>query len=216
MFGLDLPELIRAIGYVGIFAIVFAESGLMVGFFLPGDSLLFTAGILASQGYLSIWPLCILLFVAAVLGDNAGYWIGRRMGIRLFNRERSFIFNKKNIARSEAFFKRHGTKTIIIARFVPVIRTFAAVIAGVGKMNYRLFVIFDLIGGLLWAVGITLIGFYLGRVVPNIEVYIIPGVILIIILSIAPSLIQFLRNPQVREEFVRFLLRIKHKFFPKE
>jgi membrane-associated protein len=215
MFGLDLPEFIRAIGYLGVFGIVFAESGLMVGFFLPGDSLLFTAGILASQGYLNIWLLCTLLFIAAVLGDNAGYWIGRRLGVRLFNRDRSFIFNKKNIARSQSFFHRHGTKTIIIARFVPVVRTFAAVIAGVGKMDYRLFFFFDIVGGLLWAVGITLLGYFLGLVVPNIELYIIPGIIIIILLSITPSFVQFIKNPAARAEFDQLLHRIKNRFRPK-
>src|SRR5262245_27204433 len=145
IFG-DLESLIRTVGYLGIFAIVFAESGIMVGFFLPGDTLLFTAGVLASQHYLHIAVLLPLIFIGAIAGDNSGYLIGRKAGPKLFNRDDSTFFKKMYLQKTQAFFAKHGVKTIIIARFVPVIRTFAAVMAGAGAMKYKKFLFYDILG----------------------------------------------------------------------
>src|SRR3990167_4377739 len=155
---LDLIELIKAAGYLGVFGIVFLESGLMVVFFFPGDSLLFTAGFLASQGYLDIKILIAGCFVAAVAGDSIGYYIGAKLGPMVFKKEDSIFFHKKHLEKAQAFYDKHGGKTIILARFMPIIRAFAPVVAGAGKMDYKRFVFFNLIGGILWAVGITLAG----------------------------------------------------------
>lgn len=194
----DLPELIRTVGYLGIWAIVFAESGLLVGFFLPGDSLLFTAGFLASQGYLNIWILVIGCFIAAVVGDSVGYTFGHRYGRKLFTKEESLFFNPKHLIRAEDFYHKHGKKTIIIARFVPIVRTFAPIVAGMGKMEYRTFLSYNIIGALLWAVGVTLLGYYLGKAVPDIDKYLIPGIILIILLSVAQPLYHLFKEPANR------------------
>lgn len=209
----DLPELIRAIGYLGLFAIVFAETGLLIGFFLPGDSLLFTAGILAAQGYLHIGFLLFLLTAAAIIGDSIGYTIGRRLGPKVFSKDESLLFNKKHIQTAQDFFDKHGPKTIILARFVPIVRTFAPTIAGVGKMRYGKFVTYNIIGGLLWIFSITLLGYYLGKKVANIDRYIIPGILLIILLSISPYLKSFFTNPEVRREIFQHLRKLKHRLF---
>jgi membrane-associated protein len=172
-----------------IFAIVFAESGLLFGFFLPGDSLLFTAGFLASQGYLDLPLLLIGCFIAAVTGDQVGYWFGHRVGRRLFDREESFFFHRKNIERTEAFYRKHGGKTIVLARFLPAIRTFAPIVAGIGSMRYRDFVFYNIFGALLWAVGVTLAGYFLGSLIPDVDKYLIPIILLIIFVSGLPTLV---------------------------
>ena len=174
-----------------IFAIVFAESGLLFGFFLPGDSLLFTAGFLASQGYLDLPLLLIGCFIAAVTGDQVGYWFGHRVGRRLFDREESFFFHRKNIERTEAFYRKHGGKTIVLARFLPAIRTFAPIVAGIGSMRYRDFIFYNIFGALLWAVGVTLAGYFLGSLIPDVDKYLIPIILLIIIVSALPTLVHF-------------------------
>src|SRR6185436_4638228 len=156
---LDPRTLIDTFSYLGLFVIVFAESGLFFGFFLPGDSLLLTAGLFAYKGQLNIWYLLPLLFVAAVLGDNVGYWFGRKTGPPLFNREQSLLFRRKNLLAARAFYEKHGGKTIILARFMPFIRTFAPIVAGAVEMHYRRFMLFNLVGGLIWAVGVTLLGY---------------------------------------------------------
>ncbi len=196
----DIVALIKASGYIGLFAIILAESGLMIGFFLPGDSVLFTAGFLASQGYLNIWILVPLLFIAATLGDNLGYWIGRKFGPRIFNREDSLLFHKKHVWRTEEFFYKHGKKALILARFIPVVRAFTPVLAGIGGMKYRQFFIIDFIGGILWAGVITLLGYYLGNTVPNIEKYIIPVLGIIILASISPGIISVVRSYLSRDK----------------
>ncbi|MBF8280667.1 MAG: hypothetical protein HW383_440 [Candidatus Magasanikbacteria bacterium] len=196
----DLVNLIKTVGYLGIFGIVFAESGLLIGFFLPGDSLLFTAGFLASQNVLNIWVTVIGAFICAVAGDSVGYSIGRRLGPALFKREDSLFFHKDHLARAQKFYERHGGKTIILARFMPIVRTFAPVIAGVGRMRYAAFLTYNVIGGGLWAIGITLLGYFLGSVVPGIDKYLAPIIILIILLSIAPSVIHILKNPEHRAQ----------------
>ncbi len=187
----DLPILIKTFGYIGIFAAVFAESGLLVGFFLPGDSLLFTAGFLASQGFGNVALLAVGSFVAAVVGDSIGYAFGKKIGPRLFRRERSFFFRPEYVARTRAFYAIHGGKAIILARFMPVVRTFAPVLAGVGEMRYSTFFSYNIIGGFLWAVGLSLLGYTLGSVIPNIDRYIAPIVLSVIIISVIPPVLHY-------------------------
>jgi membrane-associated protein len=165
----DLVKLIESLGYAGIAAIVFAESGLFFGFFLPGDSLLLTSGLLASRGILNIYILIPLIFTAAVLGDNVGYWFGKQVGPPIFNRPNSRLFKQKNLTRARSFYEQHGAVTIVAARFVPFIRTFAPIVAGAVSMNYRTFVVFNLLGGILWGIGVTLMGLLLGIWFGNIE-----------------------------------------------
>src|SRR5574341_64996 len=160
---MSLEELIINIGYIGVFVIIFAESGLFFGFFLPGDSLLLTAGLLASRCLLNIWVLIIIIPIAAILGDNVGYWFGKKTGPRIFNRENSRLFRRKNLLAAKAFYDKHGGKTIVAARFMPFIRTFAPIVAGAVEMEYKRFLLFNLLGGLLWAIGVTLIGYFLGN-----------------------------------------------------
>ena len=207
----DLDSLLKTIGYAGIFSIVFAESGLLVGFFLPGDSLLFTAGFLASQGFFNIYFLCALIFIAAVAGDNVGYWFGKKAGPRVFKKEDSLVFSKSNVERSQKFYEKHGGKTIILARFIPVVRTFAPVIAGVGKMEYKKFFAYNVIGGLIWGVGVTAMGYILGSSIPNIDKYLIPVAILIILFSIAPALWHLLRDQEKRAEYLAHAKRAAGK-----
>ena len=184
----DLIPLIKTAGYLGLFGIVFAESGLFIGFFLPGDSLLFTAGFLASQGFLNIWALSFLMFVAAVTGDSVGYAFGKKAGPKIFYREDSFFFHRNHIERARAFYEQHGSKTIVLARFIPMARTFAPILAGVGKMRYRTFLFYNIIGGALWALGMPWLGYYLGSTIPNIDKYLLPIILIIITLSVAPGL----------------------------
>src|SRR3989344_2710775 len=185
---LDPVLLIKTAGDVGLFAIIFAESGLLVGFFFPGDSLLFTAGFLASQDYLNIWLLVLLAFLGAVLGDSVGYAFGRRAGPKIFKREDSLFFHKDHIRKAEVFYEEHGPKTIVLARFLPVIRTFAPIVAGIGKMQYSTFLLYNIIGGALWGVGMPLLGYWLGSVVPNIDRYLVPIIVGIIVVSLLPTL----------------------------
>lgn len=212
----DLIELIRAVGYLGLFGIVFAETGLLLGFFLPGDSLLFTAGILAAEGYLNISLLLIVLAGAAIIGDSVGYTIGRRLGPKIFSKEESLLFNKKHITKAQAYFDKHGPKTIIIARFVPIVRTFAPTLAGVGKMHYGKFITYNILGGLLWVGSLTMMGYYLGLKVDNVEKYILPGVMIIILISMAPYIREFYKNKEMQQQAVHFLKRVWRKAFPKK
>jgi len=197
IFGFDLVALIKAAGYLGLFGIVFAESGLFVGFFLPGDSLLFTAGFLASQGFLNIWILAPLAFIAAILGDNFGYAFGRRVGPAIFTRERSLFFHKEYLERARIFYEAHGGKAIVLARFLPVIRTFAPILAGVGRMRYPTFLFYNVIGAALWAIGLTFLGFYLGNAIPNIDRYLVPIVLVIVIISSLPTLLHLVRHREI-------------------
>lgn len=190
----DFKGLIQTYSYFIIFPIVFAESGLLIGFFLPGDSLLFTAGFLASQGYLNIWILAIGCFISAVLGDSVGYSFGQRVGRRLFHRKESWLFNPKHLEKAERFYEQHGKKTIIIARFLPIVRTFAPIVAGIGRMEYKTFVTYNIIGGLLWGVGLTVAGYFLGRAIPNVDKYLLPILLVIIFISIAPTVIHVLHE----------------------
>lgn len=201
----DLKTILPTIGYLGIFAIIFAESGLLIGFFLPGDSLLFTAGFLASQGIFDIHLLAVLCFLAAVIGDSVGYAFGQKVGRRLFHKHDSLLFHKDNLEKAHRFYKEHGRKTIILARFMPIIRTFAPIVAGIGDMEYKTFVSFNVIGGALWALGLTYAGYYLGRIIPDVDKYLLPIVLVIIILSVAPSAIHILKDPQNRKQILAFL-----------
>lgn len=198
----DLPELIKAVGYLGLMGIVFAETGLLFGFVLPGDSLLFTAGILASQGFINIWITIIALMLGVFLGDNTGYWLGRRLGPKIFTKEESLFFRKTHLEKSQAFFEKYGSKALVLARFVPIVRTFAPTLAGVGKMHYPKFLFFSFVGSVLWSVGLTLLGYYLGKSVPNAEHYIIPGVIIIVLASISPFIYKFFKSPEMRASVV--------------
>lgn len=177
----------------GVSAIVFAESGLFFGFFLPGDSLLFTAGLLASQGFMSIVPLTLCAFVAAVLGDNVGYWFGHKVGPKIFAREDSLLFKKHHLEQAKAFYEKHGSKTIVLARFVPFVRTFAPIVAGAAQMHYSTFIAFNLLGGLLWAVGLTLLGYFLGNI-PFIKSHYEWVIVLIVLASIIPVALHFVKD----------------------
>src|SRR3954451_1730855 len=171
MLPFALKDVIQAVGLAGLFAIVFAETGLLFGFFLPGDSLLFTAGFLASQDYLNIWLLVVICFAAAVLGDAVGYIIGHRWGRKLFTKEESRLFKPKYLRQAETFFEKHGGKAIILARFMPIVRTFIPVIAGVSAMPYRRFFTYNIVGGFVWAVGVTVAGYFLGSTIPGVDKY---------------------------------------------
>jgi membrane-associated protein len=194
LFNLDLPVLINTIGYLGIFLVIFAESGLFFGFFLPGDTLLFTAGLLASQGYFNIAILIFIIVFAAVLGDQIGYLFGKKFGPKIFTRNESFYFKKRYVTDAENFYKKHGKKTVILARFIPVIRTFIPILAGVGKMHYRTFITYNIIGGTIWGASITLLGYFLGEKIPNIDTYIIPILLLVVFISILPTLFSFVSS----------------------
>ncbi|MFG3555718.1 DedA family protein [Micromonospora sp. NPDC047557] len=193
---LDPEWLISTFGLIGILAIVFAESGLLIGFFLPGDSLLFTAGLLVADGhYLQqpLWLLCLLVAVAAIAGDQVGYLFGRRVGPSLFRRPNSRLFKQENVHRANDFFDRHGARAVVLARFVPIVRTFTPIIAGVSHMHYRTFLAYNIIGGALWGVGVTVLGYFLGQIAfvkANIEIILIG----IVVVSVLPIGIQLLRS----------------------
>lgn len=204
---MHLDTLLPAIGYLGIFAIVFAESGLLIGFFLPGDSLLFTAGFLASQNIFDIRVLTLLCFIAAVVGDSVGYAIGHKFGRRLFRKQESFFFHPDHLIRAEKFYEEHGKKTIILARFLPVIRTFAPVVAGIGNMRYKTFLTYNMIGAFLWAVLLPLAGYYLGKTIPDVDKYLLPIIAVIIVLSILPQAISILKNEKARRHILALILK---------
>jgi membrane-associated protein len=188
------PEhLIETFGTLGLLAIIFAESGLLIGFFLPGDSLLFTAGLLTSRGTLSLPVIMVGASVAAVVGDQVGYLIGKRAGPALFKRPDSRLFKQKNVERAHAYFEKNGPKTVILARFLPVIRTFTPVVAGVGEMEYRRFVTFNVIGGVLWGAGVTLLGRILGDTVPDIDKWLLPIIVVIGAISFVPVILELLK-----------------------
>lgn len=216
LFGVEITHLISTVGILGIMAIVFAESGLLVGFFLPGDTLIFTAGFLATRGAfgLSVHVVALLLFLAAVAGDSVGYSFGRRIGPRIFKRQDSILFHQDNIQRAEQFYERFGPVTILLARFIPIVRTFAPIVAGVGKMRYRTFVTFNLIGGFAWAVGITYLGYFAGAFFEahgiDIDSLILPVVGLAMVVSIVSPLVHILRSPSNRKKLALKLRRWLH------
>jgi membrane-associated protein len=191
-------DLVRSGGLVVLVAIVYTETGLLVGFFLPGDSLLITAGLVAAAGGLNIWWLNGLLMVAAIAGDSTGYAIGARLGPRLFTREKSLLFNPRHVERTRRFYARHGAKTIVIARFVPIVRTFAPVVAGVGQMQYRRFLVYNVAGGVGWVLSMTWAGYLLGRAIPNIREYMFWVVLVVIVLSVIPIGVEILKERRRR------------------
>ena len=190
----DVQGLIQAFGYVGLAIIVFVETGLMVGFFLPGDSLLVTAGLFAAKGDLNIVWLNVLLIACAIAGDATGYYIGKKLGPALFRKEDSFFFRKKHLIATHEFYERHGGKTIIIARFVPVVRTFAPVVAGMADMSYRRFAMFNIIGGIGWVVSMTMTGYILLKIIPNAEKHIHIIIVVVIFISLLPGIIEIVRG----------------------
>jgi membrane-associated protein len=196
---LDPTHLINTFGLIGIMAILFAECGLLVGFFLPGDSLLFTAGLLAAGGLIApLWVLLLLLPIAAIAGNLVGYWIGRKAGPAVFNRPDSRLFRAEYVERSHDFFERNGTRTILLARFVPIVRTFATVMAGASRMDFRRYVVNSVIGGIAWVAGVTLLGFWLGQVAvvrDHVELFILG----IVALSLIPVLVEVLRGRRSRQ-----------------
>lgn len=194
--GGDLQGLIESIGYLGIFGMTFAESGLFFGFFLPGDSLLFTAGLLASQKVFNIWILLPLITVGAIGGDSIGFWTGSKFGNWLLKQKESFFFQKKHLESAKRFYDKHGGKTLILARFIPAIRTFAPIVAGMANMNYGSFLTYNILGGLLWSFGMTLLGYFLGSVIPDVDRYLLPIIGLIIVLSIIPAIIHYIKDKQ--------------------
>ena len=194
----SLDDLVLWGGYSVLTAIVFTETGLLVGFFLPGDSLLITAGLVAAAGHLNLWWLFLLLSGAAIVGDSVGYGIGYRAGPVLFTRPKSRLFNPRHLERTREFYARYGAKTIVIARFVPILRTFAPVVAGVGQMAYGRFLSYNVIGGLGWTVGLTSAGYVLGRAIPNIGSYVHLVVVVVIVLSVIPIAVEVLRERRRR------------------
>ena len=191
---LDPIFIVQTLGALGVVAIVFAESGLFFGFFLPGDSLLFTAGLLASQGYLHFSPLLISCALAAIAGDSVGYAFGRKVGPKIFYREDSRFFKKAYIERTKMFYDKHGKKTLMLARFIPIVRTFAPILAGVGEMKYRTFLSYNILGGIGWTSLLLTLGYVLGKTVPNIEHYILPIIILIIVISMLPNIVEYIKS----------------------
>jgi membrane-associated protein len=190
----DLPALIKWAGYFGMTGIVFAETGLLVGFFLPGDSLLVTAGLVAARGLLDVYLLGFLLNIGAILGNSCGYWIGRSTGPRIFTREDSLLFNKKHLFSAQEFYAKHGRKTIVLAQFMPIIRTFSPIVAGVGRMPYRQFLIISIIGTILWVWSMLFTGYFLGRYIPGIDKHIEYVVLIVIFVSILPGIISWWRQ----------------------
>ena len=190
----DVKTLIETVGLLGIFIIVFCESGLFFAFFLPGDSLLFTAGFLAYQGILPIRWLVSGIVLAAILAGYAGYWFGRAVGPKIFTKEESFFFRKKYLEETRKFYEKYGPKTVVLARFVPVIRTFSPIMAGVGEMDFRKFSFYNILGAVAWSLIITSAGYFLGRVFPQATDYLFPIALLIIFISILPGVWEWWRN----------------------
>ena len=207
LLGLSVNHIIEVGGVLLVAAIIFAESGLLIGFFLPGDTLLFGAGLYASQGKLSmgIWGLVVLTIIAAVLGDNVGYSIGRRSGPRLFKKKDSILFKQENVERAEQFYLKHGGKTIIAARFMPIIRTFAPVVAGIGKMPRKSFFSYNVIGGILWGAGMPLLGYFVGAKIPHLDQYIDKVMLGVVVLSLLFAFSHLFREKETRQLFKKKL-----------
>jgi membrane-associated protein len=197
VLGLNPEKLLNKYGLIGLALIVFAESGLFIGFFLPGDSLLFTAGLLSALNTgitQPIWVVCAVAMIAAVLGDQVGYQFGKRVGPELFDRPKSKLFRPSHVVKAHEFFEKHGPKTIIMARFVPIVRTFAPMVAGVGQMKYRTFAVYNVVGGALWGVGVTLIGFFLGKRFPSLKDRIDILALVIVAVSLMPVAFEIIKH----------------------
>ncbi len=194
----NLQDLITWGGYTVLAIIVFAESGLLFGFFLPGDSLLVTAGLLATQGYLNIWELFFLLVVMAISGDAVGYHFGKYMGPKIFKKEKSIFFAKDHLLKAKNFYDKHGGKTIIMARFMPIVRTFAPIVAGAGNMPYKKFLSYNVFGGIFWVGSMLGIGYFLGKTIPNVDKYLHIVIAIVIFLSILPGIIAWIREKRLQ------------------
>ncbi len=199
----DVAHMVQTGGLLLIALIIFAESGMMVGFFFPGDTLLLSAGILAAAGQLSVVWAIIIIALAAIAGDNTGYHIGRRLGPRLFKKEDGLIFRHDYIMKAEWFYEKYGTKTMLLAHFIPVVRSFAPVTAGAGKMDYKQFVIFDAIGDIVWAMSVTLFGYFVGSKIPGIQKYVDPVLIGIVLITLVPTIYHALKDPKIRAKLFR-------------
>lgn len=189
----DVQELVRWAGYIGLFAIVFAETGLLIGFFLPGDSLLFTAGLFAAKGDFEITFLILILIIAAIIGDAVGYNIGKHGGTYLYSRPETKFFKRSHLIKTKEFYEKYGNITIVLARFMPFARTFAPVVAGIAQMQYKKFAKYNILGGIGWISSMTLLGYFLGTFIPNIEKYIYYIIILIVLLSISPGIFKYIQ-----------------------
>ena len=191
---LDVTHLIESGGLLLIGIILFAETGLLVGFFLPGDTLLLSAGVFAAQGKLTLAWVLVVTILASILGNVAGYQIGKKGGKHVFNKSDGLLFRREYIVRAEKFYKDHGGKTILFARFIPIVRTFAAVVAGIAQMNFGIFMGFNILGGILWGGGLTMLGYWFGSRIPNIDHYVLPVVLLAMSVSLAPMLYHLSKN----------------------
>ncbi|HSD55660.1 MAG TPA: VTT domain-containing protein [Candidatus Saccharimonadales bacterium] len=220
LFGLNLEDVIATVGLFGVAGIIFAESGLLIGFFLPGDTLLFTVGLLTHEGVIStsVHLVILVLFIAAVLGDNVGYMFGKRVGPRIFRKPDSILFHQDNLDRAEKFYEKYGPMTIVIARFVPIVRTFAPIVAGVGKMPYRKFLAFNLVGGLLWTAGITYVGYFGGAFLEargiEIDHLILPIIGIAMAITLFSPIYHIVREPSARKivkNKLRKLFKTKHE-----
>lgn len=225
--GIDLVDIIINLGLLAVLFVIFAESGLLIGFFLPGDSLLFTVGAFYSIGILpgslpiSIHLFVVMLFVAAVLGDTVGYWFGRKTGPRIFKKPDARLFKQGHIQKAQEFYEKHGGKTIILARFIPIVRTFAPIVAGAGKMEYKRFLTFNVVGGLVWTFGVTYLGFFAGHALQaagiDVDSVLLPIVALIILISVAPPAIHILKDKKNRQALWSGMKReVKSIFAPRK
>jgi membrane-associated protein len=206
----DITDFIKGFGYLGMSAVVFAESGLLLGVLLPGDSLLFTAGFLSSKGFFDIRLLSILLFSSALAGDNFGYFFGTKIGRRIFKKEDSLLFKQSDLIKTQEFFEKHGGKTVVLARFMPVFRSLVPILAGVGKMNYKVFMLYNFLGAALWAVGVLLVGYFLGSVIPNVDKYIYIIISIVLVVSITPVVHHIYNSLEFRHRFkeiYKFLIK---------
>lgn len=200
--GFDVIALIKSLGYIGVWAAVFLESGVLFFFFLPGDSLLFTAGFLASQNILNLWILMAGCFIAAILGNILGYYLGAKIGLKLFESHKIPFLKKEHLDITREFYEKHGALAIVMARFMPIIRTFAPFLAGIVQMNFAHFMFYNLIGAIVWAIGITYMGYLFGQIIPpeQIDQYLLPVIILVIIVSLLPSFYHFWKEKRLKKQ----------------
>lgn len=210
LFGVD-PESIAQAGLWLIALIIFTESGLLVGFFLPGDTLLIAAGVLAAQGALPIEWTIITIATAAIIGDNVGYTIGQYSGKRLFHKKDGVLFRREYVERSQAFYEKHGGKTIILARFIPIVRTFAPMVAGIGKMPRGKFFLYNVLGAILWSTSVTLLGYWIGSKIPGIGNYLEYAIIGVVTLSLAPAIYHIVKDPKSRKMITQKIASLRKK-----
>ena len=196
---LNLLQWVETLGYVGVLVIIFLETGVFVAFFLPGDSLLFTVGLLASQNIFHIWTLIPLLIITAIAGYFFAYWYGKKLGSWLLKREDSFWFKKRYLIQAEKFYSKHGGKALVFGRLIPVLRTFVPLVAGMVRMRYADYLLFNILGAFLWAGGVTLLGYYLGHFVPNAGHYLLPIIFVVIMISLFPAVIQYFKTKAARK-----------------